>query len=119
MTSNGLKLGHKMAEMAGDHAGEAWKNIAYNAFVDYAKKNSKFTTEDVRKANPQLPSPPDGRAWGVIPRRGVKDGIVTCLGWTRAKDLTVHGRAVSLWESNICEFGGEFNPPSQPPTPMP
>jgi hypothetical protein len=101
MENESLKIGHKMADIAAEHAGEDWQDIAYDAFVAHARKHDKFTVEDVRHANPDLPAPPDARAWGAIPRRGMKDGIVTCLGWTRAKSLTVHGMVVSLWGSNI------------------
>jgi hypothetical protein len=56
--TDGLTLGHEAAEAAARHAGEEWKAAAYQAFVDYAKKNKRFTTEQVRKAY-DLPPPPD------------------------------------------------------------
>lgn len=106
-THEGLEIGHAMAELAGDNAGEAWKQLAYDAFVAHANTHSEFTTEDVRRANPDLPTPPDNRAWGAITRRGLRDGIITSLGWTRAKNRNVHGRAVVFWKSTLCTQQGE------------
>lgn len=100
-TEEGVALGHAMAELAGNNAGKNWKQLAYNAFVDHAFAHDTFTTEDVRRANPDLPLPPDNRAWGAIARRAVGQNIITPLGWTRAKNRNVHGRAVVHWKSNI------------------
>jgi hypothetical protein len=100
--NEGSAIGHAMAELAGDNAGEVWKEIAYDAFVTYAREHPQFTTEDVRRANPELPPPPDNRAWGAIARRGTKNKIIVSLGWVRAKNLNVHGRAVVNWQSKIC-----------------
>lgn len=94
-----LALGHEMAELAGDNAGEDWKDTAFEAFVNHARKHKFFTTEEVRQSNPDLPSPPDTRAWGAVVRRAVKNGVVKSAGWTRAKSLTVHGMVVTQWES--------------------
>ena len=99
--NEGLAIGHEMAEIAANHAGEDWKEMAYDAFVSYARSHDKFTTEEIRQDNPELPSPPDTRAWGAIARRAVADDIVRSAGWTRAKSRTVHGMVVTLWESKI------------------
>lgn len=96
-----LALGHVMAELAGDNAGEGWKEAAFAAFVDHARRHKFFTTEEVRQSNPNLSSPPDTRAWGVVARRAAKDGVVTSAGWTRAKSMTVHGMVVTRWESQM------------------
>jgi hypothetical protein len=96
--NEGLAIGHAMAEVAADNAGEDWKGVAYEAFVNHAYKHDAFTTEEVRRANPDLPSPPDTRAWGAVARRAVKEGVVRSAGWTRAKSLTVHGMVVTKWE---------------------
>lgn len=96
-----LTLGHEMAELAADKAGGDWKEAAFAAFVDHARAHKFFTTEEVRQSNPDLPPPPDTRAWGVIARRAAKDGVVVSAGWTRAKSMTVHGMVVTRWESQI------------------
>ena len=95
----GLEIGHARAEDAADHAGDAWKEIAFAAFVEYAKDHRRFVTEDVRSANPDVGSPPDLRAWGHVALRAKREGIVQSAGVTRAKSLTVHGMHVTLWES--------------------
>lgn len=98
-TNESLALGHSMAEVAGDNAGDDWKEAAFEAFVAHARTHKFFTTEEVRQNNPDLPSPPDTRAWGAVARRAVKDGVVKSAGWTRAKSMTVHGMVVTRWES--------------------
>lgn len=106
-THEGLALGHRMADLAAEHAGDDWLDEARFAFREYAKRNRFFTTEQVRMANPDLPKPPDARAWGAIPRMAVREGTVTPHGWTRADSRSVHGMVVTLWESKI--YKGEVD----------
>lgn len=101
MTHAGLELGHKMAEIAGLNAGEEWMLLALGAFREFAKSKYLFTTEQVRAAYPDLPSPPDKRAWGQVARMAKSEGFVTSSGWTRAESPTVHGMVVTLWQSKI------------------
>jgi hypothetical protein len=105
-TNEGLRLGHVMAEVAANNAGETWKRLAYEAFVKYAKGREFFLTEDVRAANPDLPTPPDMRAWGHVARRAKKEEIVSGQSFTRAKSRSVHGMVVTMWRSNIFKKGG-------------
>ena len=44
----GLQLGHALAKVAADNAGESWKKLAYETFVQYARMHHEFTTEQVR-----------------------------------------------------------------------
>ena len=99
--NKGLELGHDMAEIAADHAGGYWIGIALKAVIQYARKKQYFTTEQVRAANPDLPEPPDKRAWGHVIRLAKKEGYVEPSGWIRAESLTVHGMVVTLWLSKI------------------
>lgn len=99
----GLEIGHAMADLAGNSAGETWKQLAYDVFVAHAAAHREFTTEDVRRANPELPTPPDNRAWGAIARRAMRDEIIELLCWTRAKNREVHGRVINCWKSNLCD----------------
>tara|TARA_R110000868_G_scaffold399157_1_gene672782 strand:+ start:6841 stop:7167 length:327 start_codon:yes stop_codon:yes gene_type:complete len=99
--NEGLKIGHQMAEVAANNAGENWKRIAYEAFVNHAKQNTFFVTEDVRNANQDMPSPPDQRAWGQVALTAKRTGIVSGYAFTRAKSRTVHGMVVTMWKSNI------------------
>lgn len=93
----GLALGHAMAELAANHAGEDWKDRAFAAFVAHAKDHQAFTTEDVREASPHVGEPPDLRAWGQVALRARREGIVRSLGWIKPKAKNVHGGVVTLW----------------------
>jgi hypothetical protein len=93
----GLELGHAKAQQAADHAGEEWKDLAYSAFTAFAQENRLFTTEDVRKANLDLPLPPDGRAWGQVALRASRAGIVKSVGTRRVESS--HGMFKTLWET--------------------
>ena len=97
----GLQIGHAMAKVAADHAGEDWKELAYASFKEFARLNYEFTTEQVREASLHVPPPPDKRAWGFIAKKASKEKIVQALGPVRAESKTVHGMYVTLWRSNI------------------
>ena len=99
--NEGLLIGHAMAEVAADNAGETWKRMAYEAFVKHAKDHEFFVTEDVRNDNPDLPAPPDMRAWGQIALLAKKEKVVFGYSLTRAKGRAVHGMFVTMWRSTI------------------
>jgi hypothetical protein len=99
--NEGLQIGHSMAEAAANNAGEDWKRMAYEAFVKYAKGREFFLTEDVRAANPDLPIPPDTRAWGQVALLAKREEVVSGHLFTRAKSRSVHGMVVTMWRSNI------------------
>jgi hypothetical protein len=101
MTNQGLVLGHAMADKAGERAGSGWVRIALDAVRKFAIENDSFTTEQVRFANPDLPEPPDKRAWGAVVRIAKKEGFIEASGWVRAESLTVHGMVVTKWSSKI------------------
>lgn len=96
-TKTGRKLGHEAAERAANKAGEDWKAQAYRAFVAFARRGAPFTTEQVRADNPDIPSPPDMRAWGQIAAEAQRNGVVVSIGLTRARSRTVHGMIVTKW----------------------
>jgi hypothetical protein len=101
MSHEGLAIGHASADSAASRAGTAWIAEAMHAFRVHALHNKYFTTEQVRLANPDIPEPPDRRAWGAVPRIAKKEGIIRAHGWTRADSRTVHGMVVTMWESGI------------------
>ncbi len=101
MTNQGLLFGHEMADRAGERAGRDWLSIALDAVKRFAIENDSFTTEQVRLANPDLPDPPDKRAWGAVVRIAKKEGFIEASGWVRAESLTVHGMVVTKWSSKI------------------
>jgi hypothetical protein len=95
----GFMLGAAGAKRAADHAGEDWQAAAYRAFAEYAKRGHWFTCEDVREANPNLPRPPDQRAWGQIALSARRNGLVVMGPWVTARSRIVHGNAVRSWRS--------------------
>jgi hypothetical protein len=107
--NEGLKIGHDMAELAAEKCGDDWKESAYDAFVEYAKSHTFFTTEDVRKSRPDIFMIGDNRAWGSIARRAAKNEIVEHAGVARAKSLAVHGVMITKWRSLIYDLENEFN----------
>ena len=105
----GLAIGHSMAEVAADNAGEAWKAEAYAAFRKHAIKNLIFTTEDVRKANEDMPHPRDTRAWGHIALRAKRDNIIEFCTLMHSTSKSTHGRLITKWRSTIYRGKNENN----------
>jgi hypothetical protein len=97
----GLQLGHALAKVAADNAGEDWKKIAYETFVQYAKMHHEFTTEQVRADSLDVPAPPEPRAWGHIVNMAKKNNIIEYAGIRIATSRRVHGMRVTLWRSKI------------------
>ena len=102
MKHEGLALGHAMAEVAGKHAGDDWMEMALEALRTHATAHKYFTTEQVRGAHPELPEPPDKRAWGAVTRKAKVEGIIRAHGWMRSQNLSRHGMHVTVWESTLC-----------------
>lgn len=103
MISDGIELGHAGADAAANAAGELWKAQALEAFINYAKQHKKFTSEDVRLANPEIGCNGDLRAWGHIATAAKKSGIVEHAGYARSIAAKVHGSVTTLWGSLIFE----------------
>ena len=97
--------GLHMAELAADKAGDDWKAEAIEAFIKYAKKKERFTTEDVRKANENIHSSGDPRAWGHIAQYVKKLGAIEFMGYFPVSSS--NGSAKVLWKSLI------FNQPAK------
>jgi hypothetical protein len=94
-----IEVGLERAKQAADRAGDEWKAAAYQAFVKYAREHKSFTTEEVRKANPELPAAPDQRAWGHIAKAAERGEIVEAAGYKRAQSS--NGRVSVLWQSTL------------------
>jgi hypothetical protein len=97
----GLQLGHDMAQVAANHAGTEWKETAFEAFKQYARQHTEFTTEQVRIAAKDVAPPPDPRAWGQVALRAKRESVVEGGGWVRANSPSVHGMIVTLWRSKL------------------
>jgi len=99
----GLEIGHAKAKQAAEHAGSDWQKTALEAFKAFAKTHKSFKTEDVRNANPDIPPPPDKRAWGQVALDARRKQMIVGGGYVRAESKSVHGMAVTLWLSKIYE----------------
>lgn len=98
----GVLFGQEMAKLAADKAGEEWKKQALESFINYAKANKEFMTEDVR-LNSDIGVPPDKRAWGHIAVAAKKQGVITKIGFRYSTDAASHPTPMSLWQSLIYE----------------
>ena len=97
----GLQIGHALAKVAADNAGEDWKKLAYETFVQYARMHHEFTTEQVRADSLNVPNPPEPRAWGHIVRMAIKNNIIEHAGSKIADSRSVHGMRINVWRSKI------------------
>jgi len=97
----GTQIGHALAKVAADNAGEDWKKIAYEAFVEYARKNPTFTTEQMRAESKGIPPPPEPRAWGHIVNMAKRNNVIEYAGITTATSPKVHGMRITVWNSKI------------------
>ena len=79
----------------------SWSDRALAFYHQYALSHPTLTTEDVRifAHNNGLPVPPDGRAWGSIPRRAAHKKWIRKAGKATARDPRVHCNEVQIWES--------------------
>ena len=93
------QLGLSRAKQAADRAGDEWKAAAYQAFAQHARQHKVFTTEEVRKAFPDLPKAPDQRAWGHIAKAAERADLIEAAGYKRAESS--NGRVSILWESKL------------------
>lgn len=105
MTQLGLQLAQQGAELAADRADRLhgdWTARALAAWHEYARTHQRFTTEDVRLAYVGIvPTAPDNRAWGAVPRVALRQGICKRVGITHAKNPHCHGTWISEYESLI------------------
>ena len=91
--------GLQMAELAANKCGDDWKAEALSAFKRYAGAVNTFTTEDVRKANSEIITGGDPRAWGNIAQQAKRAGIIEFFGYQPVSSS--NGSAKVLWRSLI------------------
>lgn len=87
---------------AADNRTVEWASKAFFILEAYASFNERFLTEDVRQFAHQdcgLPLPPDGRAWGGIIQRGVREGMLIRDGFAPMKSPNCHANPKSVWVS--------------------
>jgi hypothetical protein len=75
--------------------------MAYQAYVEHARRHKYFTTEDVRRDAKNVPKPTDSRAWGHIARSAQKNGIIVYFETMRSKSASTNGRFINIWKSTL------------------
>ncbi len=91
--------GLEMAQLAADKCGDDWKAAALSAFKRHAETFNTFTTEDVRKANSDIVTGGDPRAWGNIAQQAKRAEIIEFFGYQPVSSS--NGSAKVLWRSLI------------------
>lgn len=86
-----------------DAVEEGWGDRAYAMLVDFALGRFEFMTEDVRVwAHAQgLPVPPDGRAWGAVTVRAVRDKIIVRDRYQKTRIPPAHSTPRPVWRSQL------------------
>lgn len=101
----GEELRDKAIESAIQHADrviEEWSVRAYQFLLEFIKQNEILTAEDVRLASREkIEDPPDKRAWGGIILRAAKSGLITRIGYGKAKNPLAHCRPTAIWQKCI------------------
>lgn len=101
------QLAEQGMNLAADHADAVdpnWTNRAFGMLEQYARTHYEFMGEDVRQwAHDEggLPLPPDGRAWGFVIVRGLKEGLYECVGYRKTRIPPAHATPRAIWRSAI------------------
>lgn len=97
----GIAGGVNGANQAANAAGEEWKESARALFIEFAKTQTEFQTEDARQYAHDvkgLTYPPDSRAWGLIVRQQFKAGNLERLRYEGVKDRKCHAGPKPFWK---------------------
>lgn len=87
-----------------------WTHRAFAALEHYARTHREFMGEDVRQwahHDAGLPMPPDGRAWGFVIVRGLKEGLYECVGYRKTRIPPAHATPRAIWRSKIWQAPAE------------
>lgn len=86
-----------------DAVEEDWSERAYHMLLTYALNHFEFMTENVRVwAHDQgLPLPPDGRAWGAVTMRAVRDRIIVRDRYQKTRIPPAHSTPRPVWRSQL------------------
>jgi hypothetical protein len=86
-----------------DRVEAKWSQRAFELLEGYALFNFEFMTEDVRvwATEQGLPTPPDGRAWGAVTLRAVRDKIIVRDRFQRTRVPPAHSTFRPVWRSQL------------------
>lgn len=93
--------GMQRAEDSAEFSMQHWSDLAFAAVKSHAMANLYFTIEDVRAAFPNVPAPPEPRAWGGVTHRAKLAGVMVYDRHVKAQSVTVHRMDVKQWKSLI------------------
>ncbi len=94
------RIGAMQAAAAAEAFCPGWNDRAFAAFRRFCSpRGSRFTTAQVRTTSPDVPEPPDGRAWGAVAMRAHESGLVRRVSFVYSATDTAHAAPVSLWEA--------------------
>lgn len=105
-----LKHARKLRDLgmgqAIDHADRttpAWRDMAFEFLVSFAKHHQLFISEDVSDASKEeaLAQPPTDRAWGSVYIKALKFGVIAREGTGRSRRR--HASICPRWRSRIYE----------------
>lgn len=93
-------IGISRAKNNAERQSPGWSETAYNFFINYAKNIGKpFMTNDVVLASSGIvPDTEDKRAWGQIPVKAQRAGLIVWLDYKRGENPKHNKNPRSLWE---------------------
>lgn len=81
---NRAVVGMTRAGRRADSRKPGWVELAATAIRRYAENHGEFLVEQVIAASPEIPPPPDGRAWGAATRLARGRGWIRKIGYAPA-----------------------------------
>lgn len=78
-----------------------WAHVAYKFLERYCVRHQHFISENVSEASRTwgMVQPPTDRAWGMIYRRAIKNGLITQDGYARSARR--HASICPRWQSRV------------------
>jgi hypothetical protein len=103
------ELARRGMQQAADHADaveEKWTDRAFALLKLYAEQEREFMTERLRvwAYEHGLPHAPDGRAWGAVTQRAVREQIIVRDRFELTQIPPAHATPRPVWRSRV--FGG-------------
>ncbi len=89
------------ASIGAEIAVPGWSLEAFAFLKRFAEQHAQFMAEDVVKAAAadHLPAPPDGRAFGGVIQRAVREGLIRKIGYAPAATSNLSPKCV--WQSLV------------------
>jgi hypothetical protein len=101
--AEGAAQGMTRAAEHADRIEPGWSDRAYDMLEGYALCHFEFMTEDVRvwATEEGLPPPPDGRAWGAVTLRAVRNKVIVCDRYRPTRIPPAHSTPRPVWRSQL------------------